>query len=95
MLRRILIIILLMLVEFSTISDCFNDFEQNIELKNLEDNSDSEDLNKEFSFDKLFTENPNFNFNPTQKYNISVFCQETSTIVPSPFKAISSPPPKN
>ncbi len=94
MLQRILVIIILMSVEFSTIKEYFTDFKDNIEVSDIEDNNENEDLSKKTIVDKFFVEKTLFRF-----YTLEVLLKNTIgdnvlSIIPKPFKAIDSPPPQ-
>lgn len=94
MFQRIVVIILLMMVEFSTVRECFSDCKYKVEVQDIEDNNESEDTSKEITLEKYLPENLSFHFNI--KYNLSknTVCDEISATITNPFKVIDSPPPK-
>jgi hypothetical protein len=94
MLHRILVLILLMMVEVSTVKECFYDSKHNVEVQDIEDNNESEDTSKEVSFEKYLLENLSFQFNPINISLKNVVCDKISTIITNPFRVIDSPPPK-
>ncbi len=94
MLQRILVLILLMMVEISTVRECFSDCKHNIEVQDIEDNNESEDTSKEVSFEKYLLENLSFQFNTSNRSLKNVVCDKISTTITNPFRVIDSPPPK-
>lgn len=94
MLQRILVIILLMMVEVSTVRECFSDCKQQIEAQDLEDNNESEDVNKEVILEKYLIAGLYFQFKTGYDLSNNNICDETSAIITNPFRVIDSPPPK-
>ncbi len=94
MLYRILVIILLMMVEVSTLRECFSEFKQQIEVQDIEDSSESEDISKEFTLENYLVESLCFQFRSAFNLNINTICDHIATIIRNPFQVIDSPPPK-
>ena len=94
MLQRILVIILLMMVEISTVRECFYDCKHNIVVQDIEDNNESEDTSKEISLEKYFPESLSFQFNINYNLSEKTVCDEISTIITNPLRFIDFPPPK-
>ncbi|WP_435355669.1 hypothetical protein [Emticicia sp. SJ17W-69] len=93
MLQRILVIILLMSVEFSTIKEYFSDFKENVEVNDIEDQNESEDFSKEI-IDKFFVEKTIFHFSIMEVMIKNTVCDDVISIISNPFKSIDSPPPQ-
>ena len=94
MLQRILVMILLMMVEFSTVRECFYDCKNKVEVQDIEDNNESEDTSKEVSIEKYLPESLSFQFNINDKLSMNIVCDEISAAITNPFRVIDSPPPK-
>lgn len=94
MLQRILVLILLMMVEFSTVRECFSDCKHKVEVQDIEDNNETEDTSKEVSIEKYLVESLYFQFNISHNLSKNIVCDETSTNITNPFRVIDSPPPK-
>jgi hypothetical protein len=94
MLQRIVVIILLMMVEISTVRECFYDCKHNIEVEDIEDNNESEDASKEITLEKYLPENLSFQFNINYNLSTNTVCDEISATITNPFRVIDSPPPK-
>lgn len=94
MLQRILVIVLLMMVEVSTVRECFYDCKHNIEVEDIEDNNESEDTSKEVTLEKYLPESINFQFNINYNLPTNTICDEISAAITNPFRVIDSPPPK-
>ncbi len=93
MLQRILVIILLMSVEFSTIKEYFTDFKENIGVSDIEDHNEKEDLSKDV-IDKFFVSKTLFHFSTLEVLIKKAVGDNVLSIIPKPFKLIDSPPPK-
>ena len=94
MFQRILVIMLLMMVEFSVMKECFSSYKQNTEIQDLEDNNESEDSSKEIMIEKYFITNTCFQFNSINILLKSSICDAIASSITNPFKVIDSPPPK-
>ncbi len=94
MLQRILVIILLAMVEISTVRECFSDCKHKFEVQDIEDNNESEDTSKEVILETYFVESLYFQFNAIHNLSKSVVCDKASAIITNPFQVIDSPPPK-
>lgn len=94
MLQRMLVIILLMMVEFSTVRECFSDCKHKVEVQDIEDNNESEDTSKEVALEKYFVESLYFQFDNSHNLSKNIVCDEISTSITNPFRVIDSPPPK-
>lgn len=94
MLLRMFVIILLMIVEVSTVRECFFDCKHKVEVQDIEDNNESEDISKEIALEKYFVESLYFQFDNSYGLSINVVCDEISTTITNPFRVIDSPPPK-
>lgn len=94
MLQRILVIILLMMVEFSTVRECFTDCKHKVEVQDIEDNNESEDTSKEVVLEKYFVESLYFQFDKSHNLSKNIICDDISTSITNPFRVIDSPPPK-
>ena len=94
MLQRIIVILLLMVVEISTIRECSYEFKQNIEIGDIEDSNESEDISKEINLEKYFIESRYFQFDGSHNLIKNIVCDEVSTTITNPFRVIDSPPPK-
>lgn len=93
MLPKILIIVLLTLVEFSTVRAYTNDFKEKIEINDLEDNNNEEDLNKS-SFEYFFVEKIGFLFTNRIFQKKTPILDNLTTTILQPLQLIDSPPPK-
>jgi len=94
MLQRILVIILLMTVEISTVRGCFYDCKYNVEVQDIEDNNESEDTSNEIVLEKYFSESLSFQFYINYNLSLNIVCDVISTIITNPFRFIDFPPPK-
>lgn len=94
MLQRILVLILLMMVEFSTVRECFSDCKHKVEVQDIEDNNETEDTSKEVSIEKYLVESLYFQFIISHILTENFVCDEASTSITNPFRVIDSPPPK-
>lgn len=94
MLQRILVLMLLMMVEFSTVRECFSDYKEQIEAQDIEDSNESEDIIKELTLEKYLIESLYFQFATTENLSTNTICDDISTIITNPFRVIDSPPPK-
>lgn len=94
MLQRIIVIILLMMVEVSTVRECFYDCNHKIEVEDIEDNNESEDISKEITLEKYLPESVSFQFNSNYNLSANIVCDEISAPITNPFRVIDSPPPK-
>ncbi|MDZ7933620.1 MAG: hypothetical protein U5M51_01310 [Emticicia sp.] len=94
MLQRILVMILLVMVEFSTVRECFSDCKHQVEVQDIEDNNEPEDTSKEVTLEKYFVESMYFQFDNSHNVLKNVVCDEISTTITNPFRVIDSPPPK-
>ena len=94
MLQRIIVILLLMVVEISTVRECFYESKQNIEIEDIEDSNESEDISKEITLEKYLPETISFQFNFYYKLVNSLVCDGISANITNPFRVIVSPPPK-
>lgn len=95
MLQRIIVILLLMVVEISTVRECFYDCKHNIEVEDIEDNNESEDTSKEIALEKYLPESISFQFYINYNLSTNTVGDDISTIITSPFRVIDSPPPKS
>lgn len=94
MLQRILVMILLMMVEFSTVRECFSDCKHKVEVQDIEDNNETEDTSKEVSIEKYLVESLYFQFIISHNLSNNNVCDEVATSITNPFRVIDSPPPK-
>lgn len=94
MLQRILVLILLMIVEVSTVRECFSDCKNKVEVQDIEDNNESEDTSKEITLEKYLLESISFQFNINYNLSTNTICDEILATITNPFKVIDSPPPK-
>ena len=94
MFQRILVLILLMMVEFSTIRECFSDYKYKVEAQDIEDNNESEDIVKEIELEKYFVESLYFRFDYSHNLFKNIICDDISSIITNPYRVIDSPPPK-
>jgi hypothetical protein len=94
MLQRILVIIILMSVEFSTIREYFNDFKETIEICDIDDNNENEDLSKKITLDKFFVSKTTFHFLALETVLKTSMGDYILSLIPNPIKAIDLPPPQ-
>lgn len=83
-----------MMVEISTVRECFSDCKHKVEVQDIEDNNESEDTSKEVALEKYFVESLYFQFNSSHNLSKNVVCDKISTTITNPFQVIDSPPPK-
>ncbi|CAH0995532.1 hypothetical protein EMA8858_01655 [Emticicia aquatica] len=94
MLKKILLILLLLTVEFSTVREYFNDFKASVEVNDIEDNNEGEDSSTEIDIEKYFIASTLFQFSLTIFFPKTVVCDDVSSIISQHFKSIDSPPPQ-
>ena len=94
MLQRIIVILLLMVVETSTIRACFYDCKQTMEVQDIEDNNESEDISKEVILEKYLPESIVFQFSLNYNLVNTIVGDAISASITNPFRVIVSPPPK-
>jgi len=94
MFQRILVLMLLITVEFSTVLNCVSSFKPNIEVQDVEDSNENEDISKEVLGEKFFLEVPSFLFNVNNFLSKSIIYDFVATKFSNPFQTIDSPPPK-
>lgn len=94
MLQRIIVILLLMVVETSTIRECFYDCKQTMEVQDIEDNNEAEDISKEVILEKYLPESITFRFSFNYNLANTIIGDAISANITNPFRVIVSPPPK-
>ncbi len=94
MFQRILVLMLLMMVEFSTIRSCFTSFKPSIEVQDLEDCNENEDASEDILVEKYFLSAPSFQFCVNDFLAKNTIYDLVATNFPNPFRTIDSPPPK-
>ena len=95
MFHRILVLMLLMMVEFSTVRSCFDSFKPSIEVQDIEDSNESEDTSEEdILIEKFFLSPPSFQFSTIDILSKNIISDLVSMNIPNPYRTITSPPPK-
>ncbi|GGD59318.1 hypothetical protein GCM10011514_24090 [Emticicia aquatilis] len=94
MFQRILVLMLLMMVEFSTVRSCFTSFKPSIEVQDIEDSNESEDASEDILVEKFFLSTPSFQFCTSNFLAKNAICDLVATSIQNPFRTIDSPPPK-
>ena len=94
MFQRILVLMLLITVEFSTVLNCVTSFKPNIEVQDIEDCNENEDVSKDDLLEKFFLSAPSFMFNVNNFLAKNTIYDLVTTNFPNPFQTIDSPPPK-
>jgi hypothetical protein len=94
MFQRILVLILLVAVEFSTVINCVTSFKPNNEVQDIEDCNENEDVSKEVLGEKFFLAVPSFLFNVNDFLSKSTIYDFVATNFSNPYQTIDSPPPK-
>ncbi len=95
MFKRILVLLLLLMVEFSTIRNCITSFIPTIEVQDIEDCNENEDVAKEVLVEKFFLAVPSFLFNISKFLSKSIIYDFVATKFSNPYQTIDSPPPKD
>lgn len=94
MLQKILVVLLLLTVEFSTFNEYFNDYKAKIEVNDVEDNAENEDFSDEIDLDKFFVNNPLFLFIAVEIIQKTFISMEVATKISQSIQVIDSPPPR-
>jgi hypothetical protein len=94
MFQRILVLMLLFTVEFSTIINCVINFKPNIEAQDIEDCNENEELSKEVFDEKFYHAVPSFLFNLNDFLSKSTIYDFVASNFSNPYQTIDSPPPK-
>lgn len=94
MFQRILVLMLLVTVEFSTVLNCVTSFKPNIEVQDIEDCNENEDVSKDNLIEKFFLSAPSFMFNVNDFLAINIVFDSVAINFSNPFQTIDSPPPK-
>ncbi len=94
MFQRILVLMLLITVEFSTVINCVINFKPNIEVQDIEEGNENEELSKEVFDEKFYLEVPSFLFNLNDFLSKSTIYEFVASNFSNPYKTIDSPPPK-
>jgi hypothetical protein len=94
MFKRILVLMLLITVEFSTFLNCLTSFKPNIEVQDIEDCHENEDVSKDNLQEKFFLSAPSFMFNVNDFLVKNTVFDSVAINFSNPFQTIDSPPPK-
>ena len=94
MFQRILVLMLLFTVEFSTIINCVINFKPNIEVQDIEDCNENEDVTKDNLVEKFLLSAPSFMFNVNDFLAKNTVFDSVTINFSNPFQTIDSPPPK-
>ena len=94
MFLRILVLMLLISVEFSTVINCVTSFKPNIEVQDIEYCNENEDVAKEVFDEKFYHAVPTFLFNLNDFLSKSTIYDFVASNFSNPYQTIDSPPPK-
>jgi hypothetical protein len=94
MFQRILVLMLLITVELSTVLNCVTSFKPNIEVQDIEDCNENEDVTKDNLIEKFLLSAPSFMFNVNDFLAKNIVFDSVTINFSNPFQTIDSPPPK-
>lgn len=94
MLQKILVILLLLTVEFSTFNEYFNDYKAKIGVNDVENNVENEDFSDEIDLDNFFIKNLLFQFIAIEIIQKTFISMEVTTKISQSIQVIDSPPPR-
>lgn len=95
MFQRILVLMLLMMVEFSTVRSCFDSLKPSIAVQDIEDCGESEDVSEEdILIEKFFLSTPSFQFYTIDILSKNIVSDLVEMSIPNPYRTTASPPPK-
>lgn len=83
-----------MMVEFSTVRDCFVTSKACIEANDMEDSNETEDVSEDIAVEKFYVENHYFSFKESFFIRENYIGEYIHSSITSPFRVIDSPPPQ-